>query len=1009
MSKYNDIIEATIGRVLLETSVDNSFPLIGEEVQVNAWTKYSQNVEFTTKNSVEQETITNKPNTSQHEVMQVLVQGIGDLKQTMVASNFLYEKTMEHYIFALQNQTLPYFDFEISSEINRTNENFSISVKSEMGYSLNTSSNVLIEIFNEEDTLIQTLNPLLVGDMYMSSNINISQRGYYNVIVSVTKDGVTHKRRKNKIITITPRLAERPTQYQIDNNQYTTLVASAMYDVKLKMYETGVNDLYCVFELRSGQTDNDSGWYPDLNLSLIPAGKSAYTIVLKGNTNPVNYSRILLTGSTNIYASNANGTPQFSYDNPLVFTIDQETPLEIFGVGYNTVNYNSCIRNTVWDGRGYYNLSLGIKFKRYSTNLFWEDAFMLLNGTSDIEIFECEIERTGFTAIMAKTDPKNNTPWFWKNNFEFKNFVWHHSYVHDTGGEGCYLGYFTSEQENAVYTGATTTFQNLLGLDVTYINGQTYPKRAHEMKNLRVFRNTWKNTGYDGVQVSNATESEFCYNVVENAAIKNEKDQASGASLQSMDGLIYNNVVKSHNGPAYQIGPYRDGIEFFNNICQSFNRTDAIQFLFSLTSPDHNPTGGASGVKNDTTMFNFHNNVFISGRYTANGRNTVQMQKMYFTDNVMVNMGVNFSNMTTETLALWESQKKNNLIYTIQDFINNLGSLKIADAYHFDFRIAKDSPLINLGCGDFFTMDARGYLNWNTDMHPVGPYLGIHKADYVVPIIGITIESKPENITGSFQCNAILNPTNTTETGIIWSSNNENVATVDETGLVTVVAQGTATITVTSAADNLISDSFQSQFYTQALSTARISFGNYDVNGNPIGGNKFEGGTNIITYLAAGASRNLYNTAGNAFGSFLSVNVLDELNAGSNVDSTPGAIVASEGFTALQLKAWTWYPGSLGYETQTITGIPSGRYRIKIFASNNYALRPANTGAYYRLVVDEGNYDLTGVNVHNNLSSWFTQELNIGASGLSIVFGNNGGTNGYSKIPINNIVIEQIS
>ena len=54
----------------------------------------------------------------------------------------------------------------------------------------------------------------------------------------------------------------------------------------------------------------------------------------------------------------------------------------------------------------------------------------------------------------------------------------------------------------------------------------------------------------------------------------------------------------------------------------------------------------------------------------------------------------------------------------------------------------------------------------------------------------------------TFQLTAEILPANVTDPTIVWSSSDETVATVDENGLVTGVAEGFATITVTSADGN---------------------------------------------------------------------------------------------------------------------------------------------------------------------------------------------------------------
>ncbi len=1100
--KYNDIIEARIGRVIVESEVSNSFPIVGESVLLQSKTKWAENTQFDIKKSSTVNQTINIQNTNQRASVTIPILEAGDLKQRTTSTNSFSQTYLDQYIYSMVNQTEPYFNVQASSEIVRTDENIDILIYSDNGYDLSDVSSAILYIYNENgNTPILTFNSLSFDSVkghYHFSEFNIGNRGYYDVRVLLTNSsGHTISKKHNKLITVTPRLAARPTQTQINNNEYTTLIADASKGVSIKLYETGVNDLYCIFTLKEAQTDDNSGYYNSLDLSQLPAGKDAYTIVLskdytyKGGNY---YSRILVKGATNTSSSNVNGTPQFSFNVPLVFTIDQNSPLNILGIYYATVSYSGCLWNTVWDGRGYYNLSKGIKFSRYSKDLFWEDAFMLLNGTSDIEIFEVEICDTGFTAIMCKTDPGSSNPWFWKNNFIMKNFVWHHSYIHDTWGEGCYLGYYTSSEHNTTYTGSTKTFKNAVGNDVTYTSGNTYKMRAHEMNRLRVFRNHWERTGYDGIQISNATDSEFCYNIVEYGALKNEKDQASGASLQSIDGLIYNNIVLNHNGPGYQLGPYKYGVEFFNNICYTTKKTDAIQFLWELESPDQNPYAGATGVINDITVYNIHNNILISDRYTANGRNTVQFLNIYFKDNLMVNNGGNFSNMTTNTLALWESQKRNNAIYTLTEFFNKIPELKIADVYNYDFRIASDSILTTGGAGNLFHQDFRGYENWSNDVYPIGAYLGIFKKK--ISIVSISIENKPSSILLTFQATVSYAPANTSDNGIEWISSDNNIATVDNTGFISVVSDGEVTITARSTYNNAISDQFTAscllafiptsinltsnltsnikvgnivtlqvnilpaeavqavtwsitnnetltnitdttasftvanqgtvtvrathknniniyteKTFTVSLSLAGVillSYGRYDQSGNPVGGYAYNNNVNEIGYLNTGSTQSLKDAENNSVATLTAIDKLIQLNLTTNTYSTQNVITPEYGFTSSQLKAWTYYSGTLGIFRSKITGI-TGNYRVRIFASNYYASRLASKGAYYNLIASATTHTLSLVAIDNNISQWMETQVTIDANGLEIDVGNNGGTNGYSYIPINAIILEPLS
>ncbi len=71
--------------------------------------------------------------------------------------------------------------------------------------------------------------------------------------------------------------------------------------------------------------------------------------------------------------------------------------------------------------------------------------------------------------------------------------------------------------------------------------------------------------------------------------------------------------------------------------------------------------------------------------------------------------------------------------------------------------------------------------------------------DGVVPVTGITVNKTSMTITvgSTDQLAATVEPSNATDPGVSWASDTEGVAAVDETGLVTAISEGTATITVT--------------------------------------------------------------------------------------------------------------------------------------------------------------------------------------------------------------------
>ncbi len=69
--------------------------------------------------------------------------------------------------------------------------------------------------------------------------------------------------------------------------------------------------------------------------------------------------------------------------------------------------------------------------------------------------------------------------------------------------------------------------------------------------------------------------------------------------------------------------------------------------------------------------------------------------------------------------------------------------------------------------------------------------------DISVPVVGVSLDRTGATLTvgETVQINAVITPSNATNQELIWTSSNEDVATVDSTGLVTGVATGKANIT----------------------------------------------------------------------------------------------------------------------------------------------------------------------------------------------------------------------
>lgn len=138
--------------------------------------------------------------------------------------------------------------------------------------------------------------------------------------------------------------------------------------------------------------------------------------------------------------------------------------------------------------------------------------------SSHVELAFLEIKNTTFAGLMAKTDDANagTAP---GNRFVLRNLHVHDLYVHDTGGEGMYLGSTSVGPEQ------------------------------HLLDGLRVHDNVIVRAGWDGLQVSNATaNAEVHHNVIYQGGARGRKYHGNGLQISGNTAGAYhhNLIVGSH-------------------------------------------------------------------------------------------------------------------------------------------------------------------------------------------------------------------------------------------------------------------------------------------------------------------------------------------------------------------------------------------------------------------------------------------------------------------------------
>lgn len=148
---------------------------------------------------------------------------------------------------------------------------------------------------------------------------------------------------------------------------------------------------------------------------------------------------------------------------------------------------------------------------------------------SSIEVDHAEVFETGFAGVMAKTDPSCEDRPFW-DGFVQENTHLHHLWVHDTGGEGFYIGSTQAMGYARTCDGAMVTIP------------------AHRLVGVDVHDVLIEDTGWDGIQIGFATECAFHDSVVRRVGLLGVEFQQQGLQLGGSDCEVRRNDLRA--GPA---------------------------------------------------------------------------------------------------------------------------------------------------------------------------------------------------------------------------------------------------------------------------------------------------------------------------------------------------------------------------------------------------------------------------------------------------------------------------
>lgn len=312
-----------------------------------------------------------------------------------------------------------------------------------------------------------------------------------------------------------------------------------------------------------------------------------------------------------------------------------------------------------------------------------------LGGLSThFEVDHLEIGNSGFAGIMAKTDPGCDEA-TWRGNFIMKGVSLHHTYIHDTGGEGIYAG-------NSFFMGMNTP----CGV-----------KLPHEIHYIRIFGNIVRNSGWEAIQLGCATKGASIHaNVIENYGLANVKVQNNGIQIGTgTGGLCYNNLIKRGMGNGIIVLGLGDNVVYNNVIDHAGN--------FGIFCDERYTTGSG---------FKFINNTILSPKSDG-----IRL----YADNVAMNVIVNniVSNPGSYYTYAYPRTPDDAFIYLLNDRVklhasNNYFSVdesvtQLLNAAGSDYSLAGEVPVIDRGA-DISAYHIRTDFNYKPRLKGLGYDIG---------------------------------------------------------------------------------------------------------------------------------------------------------------------------------------------------------------------------------------------------------------------------------------------
>lgn len=374
------------------------------------------------------------------------------------------------------------------------------------------------------------------------------------------------------------------------------------------------------------------------------------------------------------------------------------------GTVQDPIEFINCDGLVTLDGGNYPGLDLkqskfihiagtGEQTVEYGLNITSQTSGLAVSSFStDVEIDHVEITNVGFAGILAKTDPNCSDTMTWRENgFVMRNLDIHDNYIHDTHGEGVYIG--STHGYRVVST-------------LTCNGDYVFP---HWLEDVSVHHNRFENIGWDGIQLNLVRSGgEIHHNTILNYGTQEQNFQNFAMSIGGGIYNVYNNLMENEGqAKGMQFISVQSGTKIFNNILLDpksdgifihgrHELDDLTQGYFILNNTIVNPE--KAGVKFSAAIVHSEdpNMVGVLQNYVPS----------YFVNNAILNPGNEF-----ETGGTWKGESENYIDFDavatrdsmIPNMLTNLLSkqldtLGFVDVMNYDFQsVSLSGSAVNSG------------------------------------------------------------------------------------------------------------------------------------------------------------------------------------------------------------------------------------------------------------------------------------------------------------------------